>query len=64
MTKEEWNDYQRKYKKLKCKQICLWFRLGSYDDVLIEHLNRQENKTSYIKTLIRKDLENAKAGEC
>lgn len=59
MTKEEWNEYQRKYKKFKYKQISLLLRLGEDDDV-IEYLNQQESKAGYVKKLIRKDI-NAKS---
>ena len=59
MTKNEWNEYQRKYKKFKYKQISLILRKGEDDDV-IEYLSQQESKAGYIKKLIRKDI-NAKS---
>lgn len=56
MTKDEWNEYQRKYKKLNYKQISLLLRLGEDDDV-IEYLNQQESKAGYVKKLIRRDMD-------
>lgn len=55
MTKDEWNAYQRKYKKFKYKQISLVLRIVEDDDV-IEYLNQQESKAGYVKKLIRRDM--------
>lgn len=55
MTKDEWNAYQRKYKKFKYKQISLLLRIGEDDDV-IEYLSQKESKAGYVKKLIRRDM--------
>lgn len=55
MTKDEWNAYQRKYKKFKYKQISLMLRIVEDDDV-IERLGKQKSKANYIKRLIRRDM--------
>lgn len=43
-----------KYRK-KCRQFAMTFYPGETD--LLEHFERQENKTKYFKDLIRKDME-------
>ena len=48
---------QRKYEKNTVKQYTLKFMTSTEDD-LIEHLEKQPNKTGYIKELIRKDMHN------
>lgn len=55
MTKDERNEYQRKYKKFKYKQISLMLRIVEDDDV-IERLGKQKSKANYIKRLIRRDM--------
>lgn len=46
---------QRKYEKNNVKQYTLKFMISTERD-LIEHLEKQSNKSGYIKELIRKDL--------
>lgn len=55
MTKDEWNEYQRKYKKFKYKQVSILLRRGEDED-LIKYLNGKESKAGYVKELIRRDM--------
>lgn len=50
-----------KYKREKVKQVSLQFYPTESD--LLEHLDRQPKKQTYIKALIRADMENKKGGE-
>ena len=58
MTYEEFKAYQRKYKKLKYKQVSILLKLGEDED-LIKYLNGKESKAGYVKELIRKDMKEA-----
>ena len=49
-----------KYKRDKTTQVPLRFYNATESD-LIEHLNAQDNKAGYIKSLIRADMERKKA---
>lgn len=44
-----------KYKKEKVKRVLLEFYPTETD--LVDHLDKQEKKQTYIKTLIREDME-------
>lgn len=55
MTSEEFKVYQRKYKKLKYKQVSILLRRGEDED-LIKYLNGKESKAGYVKELIRRDM--------
>lgn len=55
MTSEGFKEYQRKYKKLKYKQITIMLRLGRDDDI-IENLLGANNKAERIRNLIRKGM--------
>ena len=46
---------QKKYEKSTVKQYTLKFMTSTESD-LIEHLERQPNKSGYIKELIKKDM--------
>lgn len=50
-----------KYKREKVKQMSLQFYPTESD--LLAHLDRQPKKQTYIKALIRADMENKKGGE-
>lgn len=45
-----------KYRK-KCRQFVMTFYPGETE--LLEYFESQENKTKYLKDLVRKDMENA-----
>lgn len=46
-----------KYRSRHVKRISVDFYLNSGEQPLLDWLNQQENKTSYIKNLIRKDMD-------
>lgn len=46
-----------KYNKENTKNIVLHLNITTDKDI-IEHMNRKENKTGYIKELIREDIAN------
>ena len=56
-------EYQKRYVKTHYTNFTIVMKKGE-DRKLIEHLKAKENKSEYIKELVRRDLENAKAGEC
>lgn len=56
-------EYQKQYVKTHYTNFTIVMKKGE-DRKLIEHLKAKENKSEYIKDLVRRDLENAKAGEC
>lgn len=56
-------EYQKRYVKAHYTNFSIVMKKDE-DKELIERLNAKENKSAYMKELIRKDLENAKAGEC
>lgn len=55
MTSDGFKEYQRKYKKLKYKQITVMLRLGRDDDI-IDFLAGVESKSDYLRELIRSDI--------
>ena len=55
MTSEAQKKAVKKYKE-KVKRLTLDFSPAEAD--LLEHINRQDKKQTYIKDLIRKDMEN------
>ena len=56
MNKKE---YDLKYHKDNYKQLKLNLHI-EYDLDIIRHLNRKQNRSKYIKDLIRKDIKKAK----
>lgn len=56
-------EYQKRYVKDHYTNFTIVMKKGE-DRELIEHLKEKENKSAFMKELIRKDLENAEAGEC
>lgn len=61
MKKEEFNqkEYINQWKKDNCKQYAFRFN-KELDKKIIQHLDKQEDKTNYIRTLIEKDLKRCK----
>ena len=59
MTKAERNDYMRKYKLYKYRNLQVLLRFGKDDDI-IKHLERLDNRSEYVRELIRRDMENAR----
>lgn len=47
--------YNRNYIKSNCKHVVLMFNKKTDADI-IEHLQTKENKSAYIKKLIRNDM--------
>ena len=47
---------QQKYSKTNVKQFTIRFMTSTEHD-LIEHLEKQSNKSGYIKNLIKKDID-------
>lgn len=58
MTKAEWNDYMRKYKPYKYRNLQVLLRFGKDDDI-IKRLERVDNRSEYVRELIRKDMKEA-----
>ena len=50
---------QKKYQKKNIKWVSLPLNKNTDQDI-IEHLEKQENKRSYIKRLIREDMKSVK----
>lgn len=59
MTKAERNEYMRKYKPYKYRNLQVLLRYGKDGDI-IKHLERVDNRTEYVRELIRRDMENAR----
>ena len=59
VDKQKQYERQNAWLKERGEQLRVWL-LRSTDADLIEHLNQQPNKSGYIKSLIRADMERKK----